>query len=338
MPSPSNRVSPGNRPSVASVTVAYNGAEVLSRHLASLHHQTRKLDEIIVVDNASTDATRQLLSTQFPELTVLSLQKNLGIAGGLAAGLSYAALEKNYDWIWIFDQDSVPAEDSLATLLSFLDLLGDAEPQTAILAPTCLHTDAAVEYPALSWHGSRFRPVTPSQSITFVDMVISSGSLMRSQAVRRAGPPREDLFMDFVDYEYCLRLRQHGYRIAVVRDAVLEHAIGSPQSVRLFGRNFSWADHAPWREYYMTRNEIFTISQYRQGLFAKLFVLYRLAHHALGILLFGKQKLECLRMIWYGLIDGLSGKLGIRFLPHEPDRQQTSPSSVPASSIARGTT
>jgi len=335
MPSPSSPHNSADGLSIASLTIAYNGADSLPRHLASLQRQSRKIDEVIVVDNASTDATRHLLASH-PEITVLPLTTNRGIAGGLATGLSYAALEKQYDWIWIFDQDSIPAENALAKMLDALSLLGEAEPQTAILAPTCLHTDAGVQYPALSWHGSSFRPVTPDAPIAFVDMVISSGTLLRREAILRAGLPREDFFIDFVDYEHCLRLRRHGFRIALVRDAILEHAIGSPESVRFLGREVSWADHAPWREYYMTRNEIFTISQYHPELGAKLFAFYRLSHHALGILFFGKQKLECFRMMWHGLVDGLSGKLGVRYLPHDSEQQPGPPETIPAS-LERGT-
>src|SRR5579864_7241966 len=102
--------------SIASVTVAYNGADVLREHLESLKGQTLKLDEIIVVDNASTDDTRHL-AAEYPDVTVLSLEENGGVAGGLSAGLAYAALEKKYDWIWLFDQDSVPAPDALERLV-----------------------------------------------------------------------------------------------------------------------------------------------------------------------------------------------------------------------------
>jgi len=318
------------RPSIASVTVAYNGAAVLQNHLNSLRAQARALDEIIVVDNASTDETRTLLSNRFPEVTLLQLPENLGVAGGLAAGLSYAAREKKYDWVWTFDQDSVPAPDCLENLLLGLDSLSDDE-KTAILAPVCLNQETSMWYPGLSWRGPRFVPtaVDPARPVTFVDMVISSGSLIRSEAIAAVGLPDRDLFIDFVDYEYCLRFQQSGYRIGVVRDSRLEHAIGTPATFNFLGRARSWADHAPWREYYMARNEVFTIWKYRPATATKMFVLYRLAQHALGILLFGKNKLECFRMMRRGLRDGFAGRLGIRVLPGSGQlaEQQTAPVS-----------
>jgi GT2 family glycosyltransferase len=311
--------------SIASVTVAYNGAGVLRRHLGSLQQQSRKLDEIVVVDNASDDDTQHLLVAEYPDVTVLRLPENGGVGGGLAAGLAYAALEKKHDWVWMFDQDSVPSPDALERLLSGLQHL-DAAECPAILAPVCVHPQTGMTYPALSWQGWRFvrSAVRPEQPVTFVDMVISSGSLVRKEAIAEAGLPRKDFFMDFVDYEHCLRLRRHGFRIAVVRDSILEHAIGSPSTFTILGRKKSWADHAPWREYYMTRNEIFTIWHYHPQLATKGFVLHRIAHHALGILLFGKRKLDCFGMIWRGFVDGRAGRLGIRFLPGTAPLDSTS--------------
>lgn len=303
--------------SIASVTVAYNGADMLRPHLESLKCQSRKLDEIVVVDNASTDATLSVMAREFPEVTTLRLPENRGIAGGLSEGLAYAAFQRKHDCVWIFDQDSLPAPDALEQLLAGLEQVSDSTETTAIIAPVCVHPQTGVMYPALLWQGWRFvlAPAVPRDSVSFVDMVISSGSLMRREAIEEAGLPLSDLFMDFVDYEYCLRLRRHGFRIAVVRDSVLHHSIGDPAKRKLLGRSKSWADHAPWREYYMARNETFTLWKYSPKLATKGFVGYRLAQHALGILLFGKNKLSCLQMICRGFLDGRAGRLGVRFLP-----------------------
>jgi len=81
--------------SVASVTTAYNGAHTLPRHLDALLEQRRPLQEIIVVDNASTDETGSLLAARYPDLTVLRMPENLGTGGALAAGLAYATDRKH---------------------------------------------------------------------------------------------------------------------------------------------------------------------------------------------------------------------------------------------------
>jgi len=302
--------------SIASVTVVYNAAGVLRRHLGSLKRQSCSLDEIVVVNNASSDNTASLLAAEFPEVTVLNLPENRGVGGGYAAGLAYTALNRKYDWIWLFDQDSVPAEDSLRLLLQGLRYFNGNSQTTAILAPVCIDAETQATCPGLSWRRGNLRSTAedPDQPITLVDSVISSGSLIRREAVEAVGLPRADFFMDFVDYEHCLRLRRRGFAIAVVRDSHLEHRVGNPVKFNFLGRPKYWTDHAPWREYYKTRNEIFTIWQYYPTWRIKSFTLYRLARHAFVLMLFGKRKGTCLRMMYRGFVDGIAGRLGVRSL------------------------
>jgi GT2 family glycosyltransferase len=309
--------------SIASLTVAYNGADVLMRQLDALRRQTRKLDEVIVVNNASTDDTVNLLVTEHPEVTVLNLPENGGVGGGYAAGLAYAALTKKYDWVWLFDQDSVPANDGLERLLQGLEHLGSNADSTAILAPVCVHPGTKLPCPGFSWRGGRMIPVSgdSNQPTTLVDMVISSGSLVRRRAIEEVGLPRADFFMDFVDYEHCLRLRRHGFKIVVVRDSHLNHVLGDPSQFKLLGRTTYWTNHAPWRIYYRVRNEIFIVWQYYPNWTNKGLALYRLARFAIASLLFGKQKLACLGMMHRGLLDGRAGRLGIRFCGSRVDEE-----------------
>jgi len=311
-----------NRPSIASVTVLYNGADVLPRQLHALKRQTRKLDEMIVVDNASSDDSVRLLKADFPEVTILNQPKNTGVGGGFSVGLDYAATRKSHDWIWLLDQDSLPADDSLERLLEAFDDLGDQADSVAILASMCTNAKAKLGYPPLVWrHGLRNPPVnTRHQPIAFADSVISSGTLLRREAVEKVGLPRSDFFMDFVDHEYCLRLRRHGYKIAVVPASRFEHAIGEPCRIRVLGFEKSWSNHVPWRKYYMTRNEIFTVWKYDPDWRTKCRVTLRMLRHATGILLFGKDKLACLAMMYRGFADGRAGRLGIRSF----DRKESS--------------
>jgi rhamnopyranosyl-N-acetylglucosaminyl-diphospho-decaprenol beta-1,3/1,4-galactofuranosyltransferase len=116
--------------SIASVTVAYNGAAVLPRQFNALKKQTYPLDEIIVVNNASSDDSVRLLETDFPEVTILNQSNNVGVGGGFSVGIDCAANQKRYDWIWLLDQDSLPSDDCLERLLEALDHLGDGASAT----------------------------------------------------------------------------------------------------------------------------------------------------------------------------------------------------------------
>jgi rhamnosyltransferase len=309
-----------NTCSVASVTVATNAARILPRQLDALKRQTRQIDEIVVVDNASSDDTLNLLAARYPEVTVLKLPENGGVGGAFSVGLAYTATVKKHDWTWLLDDDSVPSPDGLEQLLGGLQRLGEEAENTAILAPVGVHKETQLAYSGYLWRNGLRRPSAEAtkQEISFVDVVISSGTLIRKEAIERVGLPRSDFFMDFVDIELCLRMRRHGYKVAVVTSSRLDHAIGNPRRVNLLGFQKAWTNHAPWREYYITRNEIFTIWAYYPGWKTKCSIIRRLLRHGAGVLLFGEQKISCLRMMCRGFRDGCAGRLGIRFLPDQP--------------------
>jgi len=287
------------------------------RHLDALLRQKRSLQEIIVVDNAATDETCSLLAARYPDLTVLRMPENLGTGGALAAGLAYAAREKKHDWIWMFDQDSVAATDALETMLQEADRFEGDSSKVGIIAALPVNQQMENSSSPWLWHNGFVK--TPSELLSlpvlFTDLVITSGSMVRREVVERIGLPRSDFFMDFVDYEYCLRARLHGYKIAVITRAKLQHEIGRVRTIRFLGRRWFWSDHRPFREYYMSRNLAYSVWWLYPSLAAKVSVLRHLMRHAVGVLLFGSEKLDCLKKMVQGFWDGRKASLGVRFRP-----------------------
>lgn len=303
--------------SVASVTVAFNAARVLPRQMEALLRQTSPPQEIIVVDNASTDGTSVMLAERYPQVTVLRMKENLGAAGAWAAGLSYAALDKKHDWIWSFDDDSVPPADSLAKLLGGIGSLNGMQAQVGMVAPMPVHLKTKTYYPPLFWRDGFVKPSAEQmhENLWFADLVIASGNLVRREVVEKIGLPRADFFMDFFDFEYSLRARAHGYKIAVVPGAELNHEIGDARKVWLPGWSRLWTSYAPWREYYYSRNMTYAGWHLYPNRGTKRFVLRHLFRHAGAALLFSPKKLACLWKMAQGCRDGYRGKLGIRFRP-----------------------
>jgi rhamnopyranosyl-N-acetylglucosaminyl-diphospho-decaprenol beta-1,3/1,4-galactofuranosyltransferase len=303
--------------SIASVTVAHNEAHVLPRQIEALVRQTRPLQEIVVVDNASTDGTGALLAERYPQVKVLRMPENLGVGGAVAAGLAYAALEKRHDWVWTFDADSAPNNDALEALLEATESLGNTDGEVGMVAPLAVHQETGICYPPLLWRDGYVKPSAElvRQPIWFADLVISSGSMVRRDVVEKVGLPRADFFMCFIDYEYCLRARSHGYKIAVITRSRFAHEIGNARRVRLPGYSRLWPDHAPWHEYYLSRNIAYVAWWLYPSRATKRFVAWHLARHAGGVLLFGSKKLACLKKMAQGFCDGHRARLGIRFRP-----------------------
>lgn len=302
--------------SVASVTVSYNTADVLPRQMEALFRQTCPLQEIIVVDNASTDGTLRVLADRYPRVTVLRMSSNLGIGGALAAGMSYA-MHKGHDWIWTFDSDSVPSDDALEVLLAAAESLMEQGDKVGIVAPIPWHEASGACYPSMMWREgfSRCRSQSAEQPISFPDVVITSGSLVKRRIVEDIGVPRADFFIDSVDSEYCLRARSHGYRIAAVNNAKMHHEIGTPRKLRLPGFVRTVNDQPFWRHYYICRNLTYLVCELYPSRRAKRWLLRELSFHAMVVLLVSSQKLASLRKMAQGVWDGRRSKLGVRFLP-----------------------
>jgi GT2 family glycosyltransferase len=321
--------------SVASLTISYNAAHVLPRQMKALLQQTRPLQEIIVVDNGSDDNTLSLLAERYPQVTVLRMPENRGAAGAWSAGLEYAALKRRHDWVWTFDDDSVPEDSALQGLMAATEP-SRTEPRTeprmlprtsdgeiGIISALPVHPETGACYPPLLWREGFVKPTAEmlQQPVWFADLAFTSGSMVRREVVEKIGLPRSDFFMDFFDFEYCLRARTHGYRIAVVTGVKLRHEVGRARPVRLPGFCGLWPDHAAWREYYISRNLAYAVWWLYPSPRAKRFTVRHLARHAGGVLLFGSDKLASLGKMAQGFWDGKRARLGVRFRPERRENE-----------------
>ncbi|RYZ98092.1 MAG: glycosyltransferase, partial [Sphingobacteriaceae bacterium] len=88
--------------SIVGVVVTFNRLDLLKNCITSLKRQTRSLDQIIVVNNGSTDGTEKWLNEQ--QGLIVIHQENSGGAGGFHRGMK-EGYEHNYDWIWVMDDD-----------------------------------------------------------------------------------------------------------------------------------------------------------------------------------------------------------------------------------------
>ena len=101
---------------VLAVVVTYNRIICLRECLEALNRQTCKDFDILVVNNGSTDGTKEYLETQ-NDLIIVN-QENLGGAGGFYAGMKYM-YEHGYEWLWMMDDDGIPEENQLNELLKY---------------------------------------------------------------------------------------------------------------------------------------------------------------------------------------------------------------------------
>jgi hypothetical protein len=106
---------------VAAVVVTYNRKQLLTECLDALLAQTRPVNKIILINNASTDGTPELLEERGylanPVMDYVRLPENTGSAGGFHEGVKRGH-EAGYDWLWLMDDDTIAKHDALHHLLS----------------------------------------------------------------------------------------------------------------------------------------------------------------------------------------------------------------------------
>lgn len=106
-----------NTARVCAVVVTFNRKDLLRECLQGLLRQTRPPDQILLVDNLSTDSTPAMVRAEFPTVVVYELGRNLGGAGGFHHGMKRAH-EEGFEWLWIMDDDVEPYPEALERLLA----------------------------------------------------------------------------------------------------------------------------------------------------------------------------------------------------------------------------
>jgi rhamnopyranosyl-N-acetylglucosaminyl-diphospho-decaprenol beta-1,3/1,4-galactofuranosyltransferase len=237
--------------SVAVVVVTMNRSALLEGMLTALAAQTRQPDAVLVVDNASTDDTREVLARHADELPlrVTTTEENLGGAGGFHLGVRQA-WEGGYDRIWLMDDDVVPAPDCLAVMM--------ASDEACLMAVREDSGGRLVEKAATRFDLTNPLAVRPKTAMVETDYasrelmpervglenVAFEGFMVRREVVARIGFPDPEFFIFYDDVDYAVRARRAGFAIWAVRDARLVRQLEFSQQHDLAG----------WKGFYMYRN------------------------------------------------------------------------------------
>ena len=210
------------QPRVVAVVVAYNRRDLLVEALTALAAQTRALDAIVVMDNASTDGSADAARATLPQADILSLTTNTGGAGGFAAGIARALEEHQADWVWLMDDDTIPTPTALAELLAGAQSAADI-----VVAGSKVVWHDGQEHPMNTPRESPFGPASwKAQARELGGMAVRSSSfvsmLIRSTRIREVGLPIADYFIWNDDFEYSVRLIR-GHRGLFVPASVVVH-------------------------------------------------------------------------------------------------------------------
>ncbi|CAB3758212.1 glycosyl transferase family 2 [Burkholderia sp. MSh2] len=240
---------------IAAVVVTHNRPALLIDAIDALRGQTRMIDALIVVDNASGEETVDVLK-QAQGIHVLRLDENLGGAGGFAAGV-HRALELGADWILLLDDDAIATPSLVEQLLGPLGQL--AHEKVGAICSTVLEFGRVA-----LMHRRRFDPATLKEPVVDeaeyrespvrIDCGSFVGFLVSAAAVRAVGLPNASFFLAYDDTEYSLRLGRAGWSIWLAPGAVIDHR--RPAGGRLRSGPYGV------KHYYNLRNQLAVFRHY----------------------------------------------------------------------------
>lgn len=237
---------------IAAVVVTYNRLNLLQENVEALLNQSYKLDKIIIVNNGSTDDTKQWLS-QYEQNTlfhIVNLNENIGGAGGFSLGIKLA-VKMGYDYSWIMDDDTIPHADALEKLMDIANAYRDA----GFVASYVTWTDGSPHQMnkcgILKGYSEESKMVVSNGTKAYRCSHCSFVSvLINSNAVRKVGLPIKEFFIWCDDIEYTQRIVSHHIPCYFVPSSVVVHKSAT--------NYFPSIDKAPasfaWRFYYQARN------------------------------------------------------------------------------------
>ena len=293
---------------VITVIVTYNRRQLLIQCVEAVRRN--RPEKIIVVNNGSTDGTREWLDQQ-TDLHVIH-QENVGGSGGFCRGMQ-EALCMGGDAIWCMDDDVRPHDDCLDHMRPYMDSFN-----AGIIAPRRImdgkvFTNDFCRYnlynPVASLYADRIRHKTVDHPIDIAGTAFE-GLFVRRDVVEQIGLPNKDLLIFCDDTDFCLRAYLCGYRILYVPHALMDKE-------NLSGKD-TWAERQQkkkWKRFYQIRNSTYLNHHYGQNWTVRyLRGLITLSGYVLTVLAtapFSKGYSLCdIPRFWKAYTDGINERLG----------------------------
>lgn len=270
---------------VLAVVISYKSQGALVKTVGALRSQGV---DTLVVDNGSFEITDHEWDSlvENNSIKLLKLDKNYGIAYALNVGVRYAE-RCGYQWILTMDQDSIIQPSFIDSYIRYLEI----NPKVCSLSPV-------------------FNNAPKAENGTIIDLPITSGNLLNLQVFKRVGYFNEDYFVDYVDFEFALRLRENSIKTYLVRSAILNHRLGEDAGGLEYISRF-YTKHSPIRRYYKHRNMHYLVAKYfyiYPWICTKLLLSNYIS--IFFVIFLDRSRLSSVRCIFQGLVDFLVGRKG----------------------------
>ncbi len=243
------------------LVVTYNRLDKLKKALHAYSIQSYKPKTVIVVDNNSKADTNEYLKEWLSvdegfEKKVYTMSRNLGGSGGFGYGFEKMT-EEDVDWIWVADDDAYPEKDCFELIEEYINK--DKEGSTVAVCSSVICMGKID-----TWHRRRLKtyfgiikeeciPAKEYSDLFELDFLSFVGSMIKKEALRKAGNVRTDFFIAYDDSEYSIRLRKFG-KIKCIPKAKVIHDTQDIEIPNATGQNIA----VSWKKFYAIRNKLYS--------------------------------------------------------------------------------
>ncbi|MEQ6292384.1 glycosyltransferase family 2 protein [Vogesella sp. GCM10023246] len=273
---------------------------------------TKNKLEIVIIDNTpikKINNTSYQLHSSTSGINYICLEENYGIAKAQNIGIQLA-LKNHTDYILLSDQDTVYPSNFFLEMLSELKELQARGEKVAAIGPAYYDENKPDTPPSfVKYKNGELHQISLKSGAIEVSQLIASGTLIPTEAINQVGLMNPDLFIDWVDMEWCWRAINAGFSIYGTFNVTINHQLGDCS--RKIGKKIVTI-HSPFRNYFIVRNGLHLALrgvlldkiQHQRHLIKKVLLYF------FGMALLSDNKITDIKMMTRGITDAIRGRLG----------------------------
>lgn len=268
--------------------VTYNPNPIrLEKNIQSV---CKQISRIIIIDNNSNNVSEIEYICNRKNVVIIKNKENFGIAYALNQLMEYAE-GAGYKWCLTLDQDSIIADNFVSEAECLLQ-----RKDVAKIVPLLYESSSnMLLYLGTKPDGKKYQEVNKS---------ITSSSITNIAIWKIVGGFDNELFIDYVDYDYDMKIRINKYKLIRINSILLNHQLGESKTIKIGFIKIRVSNHSSFRKYYIARNIVIYIYRYRR--YINVFCeLLRLVKVIIYVILFENDKIDKIQKIYKGIIDGI---------------------------------
>jgi rhamnosyltransferase len=286
---------------IAIVYILYNpDFDLLASSIYSIRDQ---VDSILLIDNGSKKKFE--MKARDALINQINLFENTGIANATNIAINYYR-ERDYDFLILSDQDSIYAKDYVSVFkytIAALDIKN-----IAAIVPSINELISNAVKPFYVKKRIWVKKQSIKEKYKAVYQAIASGMIIQLSCIDIIGLMKAELFIDYVDFEWCWRVGFYGFRIIAIPALFIYHQLGDYKKT-MGGRVINL--HNIQREYYITRNVAYLAlySPYLK-IVDKYILFFKAISYLICFPLLSNTPGLSFKYCLFGFFDAISGKLG----------------------------